>query len=426
MSWQASAWALDQVKGIGASSKLALLALCEFANDEQVTWRSMASIAARSECATRTVKRHLQSLEDYGLISRKPMYRWCDSDSEACVARGGHKHRSGTLYRVNMEVGKFDLSGLRPGPEDPHSDPDEGLTDEEFRDAPPFEFGGVSVDNESVDSLSAENGVVDKSTGANLALVEETLVSSGNPHRCQNGTCENGEGSTGAISGIPQVPKVAPIRSYNPHMNLQPSKLCNLSQGAPARFSDGADGLDRSVDRGVSGGAAPATAEAAVSTAKPGVLPGVGELVAQCLPAVWLKLLDEQACQQLSGLLGAALGRGWTNVQIRRLLDGQPGLDGARNPVGVIIHRVRRLVKDSPPVVVSARERRARDRAQAVSILEAIIAGEGRDAHADWQVLNGLGNRGFSCDKVTGLLWQQAWELVEARRRQALELQKVP
>ena len=402
MSWQASAWALDQVKGIGASTKLVLLSLCEFANDEQVTWRSMASIAARSECATRTVRRHLQSLEDYGLISRKPMYRWCDSDSEACVARGSHKHRSGTLYRVNMEVGKFDLSELQQDPEDPHSDPDEGLTDEEFRDEPPFEVGPDSVDNPVVDNLSAQNEVVDKSRGANLALVEKTLVSSGNPHSGQIGHCENGQGSTVANSGIPQAPKVATIRSYNPHINLQPSKLRNLTQDAPA--TDGA----------------------ADSTAKPDSPPGVGELVGQCLPASWLELLDEHARRQLSGLLGAALGRGWSKVQIRRLLDGQPGLGGAQNPVGVIIHRVRRLVEDSPPVVVSARERKARELAQAVALLEAIIAGEGRDVDADWLVLNGLGNRGWACHKVTGELWEQAWGLVKARRRQVRTLQKVP
>ncbi|MEW6889269.1 helix-turn-helix domain-containing protein [Trueperella pyogenes] len=423
MSWQASAWALDQVKGIGASTKLVLLSLCEFANDEQVTWRSMASIAARSECATRTVRRHLQSLEDYGLISRKPMYRWCDSDSEACVARGGHKHRSGTLYRVNMEVGKFDLSELQPDPEDPHSDPDEGLADEEFRDEPPFDVGSDSVDNPVVDNLSAENEVVDKSTGANLALVEETLVSSGNPHSGQIGHCENGQGSTVANSGIPQAPKVATIRSYNPHINLQPSKLRNLTQDAPARFSDGSD---RSVDCGLGGGAAPATDGAADSTAKPDSPPGVGELVGQCLPASWLELLDDPARRQLSGLLAAALGRGWPKVQIRRLLDGQPGLGGAQNPVGVIIHRVRRLVEDSPPVVVSARERKARELAQAVALLEAIIAGEGRDVDADWLVLNGLGNRGWACHKVTGELWEQAWGLVKARRRQVRTLQKVP
>ncbi|MEW6901069.1 hypothetical protein [Trueperella pyogenes] len=316
-----------------------------------------------------------------------------------------------------MEVGKFDLSELQPDPEDPHSDPDEGLTDEEFRDEPPFEVGPDSVDNPAVDNLSAENEVVDKSTGANLALVEKTLVSSGNSHSGQIGHCENGQGYTVANSGIPQVPKVATIRSYNPHINLQPSKLRNLTQDAPARFSDGSD---RILDRSLGGGRSPATDGAADSP------PGVGELVGQCLPASWLELLDEQACQQLSGLLGAALGRGWSKVQIRRELDGQPGLDGAQNPVGVIIHRVRRLVADSPPVVVSAGERKARELAQAVALLEAIIAGEGRDADADWMALNGLGNRGWGSDKATEALWEQAWGLVKTRRKQARTLQKVP
>ena len=48
MSFRAVAWALDQINGVGPTVKLVLIALAEFANDDDITWRSRNEIAARS------------------------------------------------------------------------------------------------------------------------------------------------------------------------------------------------------------------------------------------------------------------------------------------------------------------------------------------------------------------------------------------
>lgn len=102
MSFRAVSWAFDQVRGIGANEKLVLVALAEFANDNDETWRAREEIAVRAECALRTVDTHLKNLEQRGLLVRTPRYAWCDSDSDACASRGAHKHRTGTLYRLNV------------------------------------------------------------------------------------------------------------------------------------------------------------------------------------------------------------------------------------------------------------------------------------------------------------------------------------
>ena len=58
MSFRAVAWAFDRIKGLGQGEKLVLLALAEFANDEDETWRSREEIAKRAECSLRSVASH--------------------------------------------------------------------------------------------------------------------------------------------------------------------------------------------------------------------------------------------------------------------------------------------------------------------------------------------------------------------------------
>lgn len=390
MSWRASAWALDQVVGIGANAKLVLLALCEFANDDNETWRSQGEIAKRAECEIRTVKTHLKSLEGWGLISRRARYRWCDSEEPACASRPSHKHRSGTTYVVHLEVGDFDLASF----EVDHNDI---LIDDE-----PAPAGHGHTDNTGVDNLEANNEAVDKSTGANVALVEETACQSGKVHRCNNCTCGDGLVSTGANSGSPQVQEPAPIRSYNPHINLQPT-----NQPSDTRF------LSEAASRMV-GGMDDQPSEDDVM------------LVRACLPPAWQALAVGSALSAVARALRAGLKAGWTPSRIEHALGQGPNLDGASNPAGLMIYRVRALVATRPPASGSElRKQRqvARERELTAWLTEVLTRDENFNPSEDWMRLTTMHTHGLSPDAQA--MFTKALERVQERRDHWLERQTV-
>lgn len=103
MSIRAFTWAFDEVTGVNRGEKLVLLALAEFANDDDITWRARHEIARRALCSDRSLTDYLTSLEAKGFIEREPRYRWCDSVEGACEGRPSHKHRCGTTYRVRRD-----------------------------------------------------------------------------------------------------------------------------------------------------------------------------------------------------------------------------------------------------------------------------------------------------------------------------------
>ncbi|MEW6920271.1 helix-turn-helix domain-containing protein [Trueperella pyogenes] len=362
MSWRASAWALDQVVGIGANAKLVLLALCEFANDDNETWRSQSEIAKRAECEERTVRTHLKSLEEWGLVSRRPRYRWCDSDEPACAMRPPHKHRSGTTYVVHMDRGVFNLAVFEAS----HGSSDGGH-DHEVR--------GVDkqlVDNGAVDNRPV-NRAVDKSTPAKFAGVEKTAVLSGKVHTGKVCRYEDGQGSTPANSRRPHRQESATIRSYNPHINLQP-------------------------------------------TIQPSVEQEDVMLVRQCLPASWQPLAVGTALTAVVGLLRAGMEAGWTPAGIERALGRGPTLDSATNPAGLMIYRVRRLVASPPPVSdreLRAARRQAHEREIKIR-LESILANPESDPGRDWMFVMQLDVHGLSQELRD--LHEQAHERVRQRQ----------
>lgn len=155
MSFRAVAWALNDVHRVSPSEKLTLICLAEFANDEDQTWRSREEIAYRVGCTTRSLNDFFKSLESYGLISRQARYAWCGSDDPKCAERGAHKHRSGTLYTLHLDVRRL-------------------------------------AQTEAV------------STEENISPVEEVAELSGKTHRGKNFTCGDEASSTEEKSRTPQ------------------------------------------------------------------------------------------------------------------------------------------------------------------------------------------------------------------------------
>ena len=71
MSIRAIAWVMDEAPVDDARQLLVLYALADHAHDDGTcAWPSQERIAERARCSTRTVRRHMQLLEEQGLIWR--------------------------------------------------------------------------------------------------------------------------------------------------------------------------------------------------------------------------------------------------------------------------------------------------------------------------------------------------------------------
>lgn len=415
MSFRAVAWAFDRIRGLGQGEKLVLLALAEFANDEDETWRSREEIAKRAECSLRSVASHLKTLDECGLISRVPRYSWCGDQSGACADKSVHKHRSGTTYRLHLEVeGNF--------------------------------------------AESAE------STDANLAHVDFSAECSGCGHTCKSCTCGDDRGSTDANSGSPQMQQVAPICTYNPQINHQtkpnqthqeelPKKQLRGNRGGGLETPEpGCDALvacgdaslatgDRASSKasraGIAGGE-----EAPNPTPSPegdcqaprkrsvrhleranrgGVVSGQGgtpesrserclegsegsggadwAFLATVVPESWLGWLSGAGVRQLQRLAeNACAGSGWTPSGLRDVLASNPlpPPSDVRNPTGFLIARVRDVLAVGKPP--SASERRAEVQREKRVFLEDVAS---QRLALDWEVfkrVNAIAQRGYDDD----------------------------
>ena len=358
MSFRAVAWAFDRIKGLGQGEKLVLLALAEFANDEDETWRSREEIAQRAECSLRSVASHLKTLDECGLISRVPRYSWCGDRSGACADKSAHKHRSGTTYRLHLEVeGNF---------------------------------------AESVES-----------TDANLAHVDFSAECSGCGHTCKSCTCGDDRGSTDANSGSPQMQQVAPICTYNPQINHQtkPNQTEPTHEEAPVGcegefFGSVGSGVDAEIGSPLGVADAELIAECLPPPLR--VLDSGGAdwaFLATVLPESWLDWLSGAGVRQLQTLAeNACAGSGWTPSGLREVLASNPlpPLSDVRNPTGFLIARVRDVLAVGKPPSASAR--RAEAKREKRVFLEDVAS---QRLALDWEVfkrINAIAQRGYDDD----------------------------
>src|SRR5437016_5469423 len=74
MSWQATAWAVEQTTG-SPGAKLMLLTLANYADDTGCCWPSQETLARDTEQSLDSVQRYLKKLEKLNLIRKvtRPM-----------------------------------------------------------------------------------------------------------------------------------------------------------------------------------------------------------------------------------------------------------------------------------------------------------------------------------------------------------------
>lgn len=97
MSVKASSWAWS-LKTVSGQELLVLLALADAANDDGYCWPSQAEIADKARQVDRTVRRHVASLTQKGLVR-----------VETRMRRGWGNGRSSNGYYLNLEMSDADV-----------------------------------------------------------------------------------------------------------------------------------------------------------------------------------------------------------------------------------------------------------------------------------------------------------------------------
>lgn len=277
MSIRAFTWAFDEVTGVNRGEKLVLLALAEFANDDDITWRARHEIARRALCSDRSLSDYLASLEAKGFIEREARYHWCDSLEGACEGRPSHKHRCGTTYRVRTD-----------------------------RKSP------VNIPPLSTPAKSA--GVAKKSVNAGSATNAKSAGVKPHP--------QNSAFHTSKI--------LHPYDSYNRQLiNSNPP----TPQTAPERVAQGLVG-NKSENTSARLQQSCAAGEASAQPGEPD-----WDLIRDCLPAD-LRKLSTSAAIKATSLLRERLGNGWSRQELQRFI-GQDPLPGmVKNLSGLVCWRI--------------------------------------------------------------------------------------
>lgn len=189
MSVKAISWALDEVIDTSPAETLVLFALADFADNEGVSWHPLDKLAQRARCSTRTLRTHFKTLEELGLLSREPRYAWCKDAEGPCATRPAHKHRSGTTYRLHLEVTRAQLQ-----------------------------------------ARIAEIKASEKSTEENFSSVEKTAEYQGKVHRGKFFPCGEVESSTVENLRSPQRKQSVTICNIDPSIKPPYQTTPNLSK----------------------------------------------------------------------------------------------------------------------------------------------------------------------------------------------------
>ena len=299
--------------------KLVLVALANFADDEDLAWPHVETLAGMASVSTRTVQRALKALEEAGLIER--------SMGLAAGARGGLR-RTNSVYRLNVPDDLSRRKGVRtarPG------------VVREFSSFTRGDISGAAVEpvNKGPSQVRCDTGVV---------TVDR--CDTGDANRCDTGDASIGEPS------LVEPPSQAP---------LPPTAWPGAGSGV------GLAGLGGEIVADDGGGSSPSsrTVEVPVWESAPAGLgrksgpgassgpPGVPavedwDLVRRCLPQP-MQALDGPGAAVVVPLLRERLEAGWRSEGLREVLAADPLPDRVRHLAGLVAHRLGRVPVDGAP-----------------------------------------------------------------------------
>lgn len=322
MSIWAVNWALNEQLP-STMSKLLLVALANFANDEDEAWPHLETLESMVGVSKRTVLRGLRELCDGGWISRLQGF--------ADGPRGGLV-KVNSVYRLNLPETVTRRCGHgadRPG---------------QLRETPSqvrSDTGDTTVPsvNKSPSQVRSDTGdtTVDRSDTGDTTVV--TLVT--------------------------------PL--YKEEPSVEPSDLTPLPPTPPAAavvLADGSGGVgsgsESDVEDSRGGVGLPAAGSApaggwAVSPATGADVASVGRdvaadwaLVRRVLPEP-MQVLDDDGVATVAPLLRERLAAGWTVTDLRAHLAGNPVPDRVRHLAGLVAHRLSKLPPEGAPKSSSRR-----------------------------------------------------------------------
>lgn len=318
MSIWAVNWALNEQLP-STMSKLLLVALANFANDEDEAWPHLETLESMVGVSKRTVLRGLRELCDGGWISRLQGF--------ADGPRGGLV-KVNSVYRLNLPETVTRRCGhgadrpgrLRETPSQVRSDTD---------------VTTVEADSKTPSQVRSDTGdtTVDRSDTGDTTVV--TLVT---PLYKEEPSVEPSD-----LTPLPPTPP--------------PSMLVDGSGGVGSGpRSDSEINMDGSRGGGLSAAeSAPADGRAVSPAPETDVAPATDRdvaadwaLVRRVLPEP-MQVLDDDGVATVVPLLRERLAAGWTVTDLRAHLAGNPVPDRVRRMAGLVAHRLGKLPPEGAP-----------------------------------------------------------------------------
>lgn len=327
--------------------KLVLVALANFADDEDLAWPHVETLAGMASVSTRTVQRALKALEEAGLIER--------SMGLAAGARGGLR-RTNSVYRLNVPDDLSRRKGVRtarPG------------VVREFSSFAREDISGAAVGpvDEGPSQVRCDMGVTTvpsvnecPSRGrCDTGVVTVDRCDTGDANRCDTGDVSIGEPSLVEPSDLTPLPPTPP----SPVVSADGSGGVGSGSESDVEDSRGGVGLPAA-------GSAPAGGRAVSPAAGAGVA-SVGRdvaadwaLVRRVLPES-MQVLDDDGVAVVVPLLRERLAAGWTAADLRDRLAANPVPDRVRHLAGLVAHRLGKLPPEGAPKSSPSRQRRPAD-----------------------------------------------------------------
>lgn len=314
MSIWAVNWALH-TEIQNSTHKLILIALANFADEENQAWPHVETLAKLASCTERTVQRALEALELDGLIER--------TMGLGPSPKGGMV-RTNSIYRVlapdhvSRAAGK---PARRPN-----------IVRPSITETP----SGHRCDT----SVVTVNGADETPSGdrCDTGVVTVDRCDTGDAHRCDTGDAPYKEEPS---TGNHQTPLPPATHGAETDAGQVGSGDDVDDLPGPAGESPVADDPGSPVD-GVSASGGPGRRKL--------TLPEIGDayrVVRECLPEA-MQALDTDTANRVADLLRERIAAGWQPSRIREVLEGNPLPPKVEHLGGLVVYRVRLIPVDAP------------------------------------------------------------------------------
>lgn len=326
MSIWAVNWALNEQLP-STMSKLLLVALANFANDEDEAWPHLETLESMVGVSKRTVLRGLRELCDGGWISRLQGF--------ADGPRGGLV-KVNSVYRLNLPETVTRRCGHgadRPG---------------RLRETPSqvrSDTGDTTVPSVN-ESPSQVRGDMDVTTVDRGDTGDTTVVTLVTPLYKEEPSVEPSD-----LTPLPPTPP-------SPVVPVPADGSGGVGSGSESDVEDsrGGVGLPAAGSAPAGGWAVSPATETDVAPAAERDVAADWALVRRVLPGP-MQVLDDDGVAVVAPLLRERLAAGWTVTDLRAHLAGNPVPDRVRHLAGLVAHRLSKLPPEGAPPKSSSRWR---------------------------------------------------------------------